>query len=355
MKRIAFIVQLPRKVSPGQRFRFEIWEPMLKANNFQVDTFSFFGKSTHRILYEKGFILQKVIGVFYGLIRRFFLLFKLRRYDFIMLQREFAPIGPPVFEWIVTKILKGKIIYDFDDAIWIPNASATNRMAGWLKCHWKIKYICSWSHKVVGGNNYLCAFAKEFNECVIKIPTCVDTLNGHNKLKQHNNNNLTIGWTGSHSTLKYLDIVVPIIRELQEKMDFSFLVIADEKPPLNLKNWQFIYWNPETETKDLLKIDVGIMPLSTDAWSEGKCGFKLVQYFASGIPAIASPVGVNKEIIENGKNGLLCDSKEEWGKAMSQLLSDSFLREQMGLAGRKKIEAHYSVQSQSEIFLQLFS
>jgi len=272
-----------------------------------------------------------------------------------MLQREFAPVGPPIFEWIATKILKRKIIYDFDDAIWIPNSSTANSIAGWFKCFWKTKYICRWSYKVVGGNNYLCAFAKKFNERVIKIPTCVDTLHVHNKLKQHNHNSLTIGWTGSHSTLKYLDMVVPIIRDLQEKIDFSFLVIADKKPHLILKDWQFIYWSIETETEDLLKMDIGLMPLSADAWSEGKCGFKLIQYFASGIPAVASPVGVNKEIIENGVNGFLCNNKEEWETALGQLMEDSFLRKQMGFAGRKKIEEHYSVQAQAQIFLQLFS
>src|ERR1044071_9425041 len=116
MKRIAFIVQLPRNVSPGQRFRFEIWEPTLKRNKFQVDTFSFFDDHAYRVLYEKGFILKKILGVVSGFLRRFFLLFKLRKYDFIMLQREFAPIGPPFFEWITAKILRKKIIYDFDDA-----------------------------------------------------------------------------------------------------------------------------------------------------------------------------------------------------------------------------------------------
>ena len=157
MKRIAFIVQLPKNVAPGQRFRFEIWEPTLKGNKFQVDTFSFFDERTYRVLYEKGFVLKKILGVMSGFLRRFFLLFKLWKYDFIMLQREFAPIGPPFFEWITAKILRRRIIYDFDDAIWIPNTSAENKLAGLIKCFWKVKYICKWSYKVVGGNDYFSA------------------------------------------------------------------------------------------------------------------------------------------------------------------------------------------------------
>lgn len=355
MKRIAFIVQLPRNVSPGQRFRFEIWEPTLTGNKFQVDTFSFFDDRTYRVLYEKGFVLKKILGVISGFLRRFFLLFKLWKYDFIMLQREFAPVGPPFFEWITAKILRRKIIYDFDDAIWIPNTSAENKLAGLIKCFWKVKYICKWSYKVVGGNDYLCAFARQFNDQVIRIPTCVDTKNAHYKLKQSDADSLTIGWTGSHSTLKYLDQVIPVIDELQSEFDFKFLVIADKRPILSLANWKYIPWNILTETEDLLSFDIGIMPLIADEWSEGKCGFKLIQYFACGIPGVASAVGVNKIIVEHGINGFLCCSKDEWRSALKSLLSDQSLRDRMGKAGRKKIEEQYSIQSQEAKFIQLFS
>jgi glycosyltransferase involved in cell wall biosynthesis len=355
MKRVACIVQLPKGVSPGQRFRIELWEPVLHENNIQTDTFPFLDQATHKIIYKPGNTLKKITGVIKGFARRFALLPKLRKYDFLFVQREFSPVGPPVFEWICAKLLRCKIIYDYDDAIWIPNTSGENKLANAVKAFWKIKYICKWAYKVVPGNDYLAAFARKYNDNVVLIPTCVDTERMHNKVKQHTDGKPVIGWTGSHSTLKYLDELMPALQQLQEEIDFTFLVIADKKPELPLKDWQFVPWNAQTEIDDLLRMDAGVMPLTADNWSEGKCGFKLIQYLALGIPAAASPVGVNKVIIEEGVNGYLCDSNEAWVNGLKKLITDAALRKQMGLAGRKKIVAEYSVASQKEKFLSLFS
>jgi glycosyltransferase involved in cell wall biosynthesis len=277
------------------------------------------------------------------------------RYDFIFIHREASPAGPPVFEWYLKKIYRKKIIYDFDDSIWIPNTSASNKIAGWARCNWKVKHICRWSYKVAGGNEYLCAFARQYNRQVELIPTCVDTLKGHSKVKSvYATDRPVIGWTGSHSTLKYLDEIMPLLKRLQEQYDFYFTVIADRDPQLSLKNYRFIPWQAASENEDLLQLDIGIMPLTPDEWSEGKCGFKLIQYFATGIPAVASPVGVNKEIIEEGVNGFLCKTMAEWEVALVRMLNDASLRERMGLAGRKTVEERYSVSSHRERFLGLF-
>lgn len=355
MKRIAFIVQLPKGVSPGQRFRIELWEPVLAEHNIQADTFPFLDKETHKIIYKPGNTRKKITGVVRGFINRFRILPKLRKYDYIVVQREFSPIGPPIFEWICAKLLGSKIIYDYDDAIWIPNTSGENKLASALKAFWKVKYICKWAYKVSPGNEFLAAYARKYNNHVVLMPTCVDTVRMHNRIKKHTDGKPVIGWTGSHSTLRYLDQLMPALQQLQEEIDFTFLVIADKKPELPLKDWQFVPWNATTEIDDLLRMDAGVMPLTADNWSEGKCGFKLIQYLALGIPAAASPVGVNKVIIEEGKNGYLCETNDEWVNGLKKLVTDAALRKQMGLAGRKKIEAEYSVQSQTEKYLSLFS
>lgn len=355
MTRIAFIVQLPKGVSPGQRFRFELWEPTLHQHKIHVDTFPFLDAKTHKVIYKPGHTLKKITGVVSGFFRRLFLLPRLLQYDYIMLQREFAPVGPPIFEWICAKVLNRKIIYDFDDAIWIQNTSGENKLANWFKAFWKIKHSIKWSYKVVPGNDYLANYARKYNDKVVLIPTCVDTAHVHNKIKQHHDGKLIVGWTGSHSTLKYLDDLIPAIKALQEEMDFTFLVIADKNPELDLKDWEFVKWNAATEIDDLLKMDIGVMPLTPDEWSEGKCGFKLIQYLSLGIPALASPVGVNKVIIEQGVNGYLCENTEEWKKHLKELLANTSLRTEMGAAGRRKVVNHYSIQSQTEKYLQLFS
>lgn len=355
-KKILFLVPYPLSKAPSQRFRVEAFFPSLEKTGLKFSVHSFLDKKTWARLYQKGGLFLKSWGIIKGFLKRWItIVFHIPFYDFIFIHRESAPIGPPIFEWIVAKLYRKKIIYDFDDAIWIPNTSSANQLINWCKASWKVKYICKWSFKIVVGNNFLYNYAIQFNDNVIKIPTCIDLKKSSAQNREPNGEMLNIGWTGSHSTLKYLDKIVPTINELQKSIDFNFLVIADKDPSLPLKNFEFIPWNASTEVEDLCRLDIGIMPLVSDAWSEGKCGFKLVQYFACEIPAIASPVGVNKIIIEQGVNGFLCETDNEWELSLKTLLANEFLRKQMGKAGRKKIEEQYSIQSFGKKFVELFS
>ncbi len=167
---------------------------------------------------------------------------------------------------------------------------------------------------------------------------------------------IVIGWTGTHSTLSYLDLVVPVIQSLEKKLhnQFEFHVIADKNPNFELSSLRFIKWSKESEIQDLLKFDIGLMPLTDDLWAKGKCGFKALQYMAIGIPVIASPVGVNKNIIDEGVNGFLCKSLSQWEEKIVQLIKDQELRKRMGDAGRFKIVNNYSLDSNSGNFLSLF-
>jgi len=355
-RKVLFLVPYPLQVAPSQRFRVESFLPELTKVGIEYSIEPFMDIGTWEFLYKKGYFFLKAWGLCKGFIKRWWtIFFKVPFYNYIFIHREAAPVGPPVFEWMIAKFFKKKIIYDFDDAIWIPNTSSANSFINWVKAFWKVKYICKWAYKLTPGNDYLCQYAGSFNQNVIKIPTTIDIHKNENEIKQHHDGKLSVGWTGSHSTLKYLDQLIPVINELQEEIDFTFLVIADKKPLLNLKDWQFIPWNILTEADDLLKLDIGVMPLITDAWSEGKCGFKLIQYFAHGIPAVASAVGVNKIIIEENVNGFLCHAGYEWKLSLQKLLIDKSLRQQMGIAGRRKVIDQYSVQSQSVKFVQLLT
>ena len=354
MKTIAFVVQLPKYVSPAQRFRCEQYEKLLEAEGYKVDTYPFLDESTYKVLYKNGYLLKKITGVFKGFLRRVSFLFRLRKYNYIFLQREMAPIGPPIFEWIAVKLLKAKIIYDFDDAIWIPNVSDGNKLAGYLKCYWKIKWICRWAYKISVGNSYLLNFAKQYNKRVIFNPTCVDA-NRYNLTPNHRNRPVVVGWTGSHSTIQFLALLFPLLKEIENEKKFRFLVICDRKPKADLKSMEFIKWNRETEIEDLAKINIGIMPLPNDTWSEGKCGFKIIQYFSLGIPAIASPVGVNKTIVDHGLNGYLAANDKEWKARLVELICNEEKRIQFGIEGRKKVQREYSVESNANNFLFLFA
>lgn len=356
---VFFLFPYPLGESPSQRFRFEQYFKLLEKSGAITYKQSFWDIKTWNVLYKKGHLSQKVVGFLTGILKRISLLFKIGKADYVFIHREVMPVGPPVFEWIIAKIFRKKIIYDFDDAIWLSNTSAENKMVSLIKWHSKTALICKWSHRVSCGNNYLAGFAKQFNRDVIFNPTTIDTEHHHNPAHypQYTTDKITIGWTGSHSTLKYIDIVVPVLKQLEAKYrdTFQFIVIANKKPELSLNNLVFIPWKEKTEIEDLSKIDIGIMPLTDDIWAKGKCGFKALQYMALQIPAVVSPVGVNTEIIDSGINGFICSAEREWFETIDKLIADKTLRQQIGINGRKKVIEHYSVLSNSSTFLSLFS
>ncbi len=354
--KVLFLLPYPLGRAPSQRFRVEKLLQILDAEDIKYDLKPFMDEKVWNAMYHRGAPLKKIAGVLKGYLSRLYtLLFEARHYDKIFIHREAAPLGPPVFEWYIAKILKKPIIYDFDDAIWMPNVSDQNRTIMFIKAFWKVAFICKWANSISAGNKYLVKYAESKSAGkVIVMPTVVDTILQYNSIKKHSTDKVVIGWTGSHSTLKYLESIVPVLQKLQQEIDFVFLVIADENPELPLNNMEFIPWNAATEISDLLRIDIGIMPLVTDLWSEGKCGFKLIQYLSLGIPAIADPVGVNKEIIENGTNGYLCNTPDEWFYCLKKLINDTDLRMQFGQNGREKIVNSYSILSNTNNFLSLF-
>jgi glycosyltransferase involved in cell wall biosynthesis len=356
-KRILFLLPYPLHRAPSQRFRVENLLPLLDEAGIPYTLRPFMDEGTWNVLYKGGSMMQKAAGIVRGFLRRVkTVMIEAPRIDCIFIHREASPLGPPVFEWYLKKILGKKIIYDFDDAIWIPNTSAQNKLAASLKAFWKVARICRWSTIVTGGNDYLCAYARKHTKGkVVRIPTVVDTEGRYNRLKEHKEGPVTIGWTGSHSTLPYLDQIMPALQALQETHPFRFLVIADKQPELPLQNWSFSPWNATTEIPDLLQIDIGVMPLTADPWSEGKCGFKLIQYLSLGIPAVASPVGVNALILEHGVNGFVASNEEAWIQSLKTLIEDWQLRQRFGASGREKMVREYSIASQRKQFLKLFS
>jgi len=358
-KKILFLVPYPLKESPSQRFRFEQYFALLSEKGFTFEIHSFLKSNNWRLFFKPGKLLRKASILCIGIIRRLLLLLRVRQFDFIFIHREAAPLGPPIFEWILSQLLQKKIIYDFDDAIWLTDKTDEAWHVRFIKWRQKVSAICRWSYKVSSGNAYLASFARQYNSNVVVNPTTIDTTAVHNpglfppgaSKKQ----GIVIGWTGSHSTLKYLDGSTAILSQIEETFpNVQFMVIADRRPDLRLNNLLFIPWRSESEIQDLMSIDIGIMPLPNDKWAQGKCGFKALQYMALKIPAIASPVGVNNQIIDDGINGFLCSTPEEWSSAITKLIKDKELRQQMGERGRNKVIDHYSVESNSFLFLKLF-
>lgn len=356
---IFFIHPYPEGQAPGQRFRFEQYLDILRSNGYNLYLFPFLNDAATRVLYEEGHYIKKVGAVMWGFLRRIKLLFLLHKADFVFLYREAAPFGPPLFEWIIAKVLRKKIIYDFDDAIWLTDRLNESWLEKILRWRWKVRAITRWSYKVSCGNEYLCAYAKQFNPHIHFLPTTIDTEKIHNTALyplRKEQDTITIGWTGSHSTLKYLDQILPVIEQLEKKYSqFRFLVVANKKPVFKLRSLEFVKWKTDTEVPDLLTIDIGIMPLPDDEWSRGKCALKALQYMALEIPVVLSPVGANLAVVQNGITGFHASTPEEWYTSLDMLVSNKDLRQNMGNKGRAVVMNDYSVSSKAGTFLSLFT
>lgn len=352
--KILFVAPYPKFQSASQRFRFEMYFHEFEKNGIGYAYKTFWDEKTNSILHQKGHFFAKIVGLLTALLKRFLLLFVVQKYEYIYVHREATSVGPPFFEWIVVKLLRKKLIFDFDDALWVP-VSSSNKFVATLKWASKIKTICSLAYKVSAGNQFLADFAKAYCKNVVIVPTIVDTQNGHNKIKDQSEKPFTIGWTGTFSNFKFFSLVLPALQKLEAKYSFEFLVIADQNPNLNLRSFTFTKWTKENEINDLQRMNIGLMPLFEDELAKGKCGFKAIQYMSLGIPALVSPVAVNKQIVDDGINGYHCANEMEWYTHIEHLLREENLRIQFGLAARKKMIEQYSIEATKKDFLSLFA
>jgi glycosyltransferase involved in cell wall biosynthesis len=353
--KVLFLIPAPLNISPGQRFRFEHYLSYLQEKDIVYSIQSFWSLPVWKKLFNKGYFLLKTYGVILGLIRRCFILATLYKYEYVFIYREAAPIGPPVLEWMISKIFKKKIIYDFDDSIWMPTSSSANPNTSVIKCSWKIGFICRYSSIVSVGNCFLADYVKKYNPNVVVIPTVVDTEKVHVGLQNQSQSKITIGWTGTFTNFLHLQLIEKAIARLQGKYDVSFVIIAEKDPRLKSANYTFKEWNLDTEIEDLLQINIGVMPLYKSEIELGKCGFKAIQFMSLGIPVVVSPVGANCEIVKNNETGFWASSDEEWYCCLEKLILDKDLRIAMGKSAQKSIQQNYSVASTEQPFLNLFN
>ncbi|MEQ8924872.1 MAG: glycosyltransferase, partial [Fulvivirga sp.] len=333
--KILFLHPYPTDQAPSQRFRFEQYYPIIKeSKNLEFESFSFFSHQSWKKLYSMN-VLQLTWITFIGFLKRFIHLYHSVGAHFVFIHRELTPIGPPIFEWILAKVFRKRIIYDFDDAIWLEDPVEKGTIKSKIKWKSKVAKICHWSWKVNVGNQFLADFAKLYNNNVSLIPSVVNTTCVHNPdlFSKPPSKTVTIGWTGTHSTLQYLHLILPTLQKLEKKNNIKILIIANREPFLPLRTIEFKSWKKETEIKDMLDLDIGIMPLTNDEWSKGKGGFKLVQYLSLGIPAVCSPVGINRVLIKNGETGYTCETTDQWLKALNYLIENEDERKKMGVKG----------------------
>ena len=355
MKQMRVLALMPGlyDTSPGQRYRLEQWDPLLRERGVEITYAPFEDDELHSIVYKPGQMGKKLQLVTRNLVRRLSTISKARNYDLVYILREAALLGPPVFERLIAQ-QRIPFVFDFDDAIFVSYRSPSNGYLSYLKFASKTKTICRLASHVMVGNPYLAEYARQVNDNVTVVPTTIDTQKYQVRPPKTDDGPITIGWTGSFSTVQHLDTLRGALKKLAETETFRLRVIGTPTYDLSPIDVEAMPWRAATELEDLCKIDIGVMPLPDDNWSKGKCGLKALQFMALGIPTICSPVGVNTDIIQDNENGFLAGTEAEWVDKLSRLLRSAELRRRLGDAGRVTVEQKYSAATQAPRVYEIF-
>lgn len=326
----------------SSRLRMLQYLPALRASGFDVTIEPLLADAYVRALYEGRFALREVAA---GYLRRLVSLWQARRFDVVWVEKELLPWLPV---WMERLARSPAVVVDYDDAVF---HRYDQHPRPWVRhlLGQRVDAIMRRADLVTVGNAYLAARAMQAGCARVEhVPTVVD-LARYPRVPQPGtrDDGVAIGWIGSPTTASYLRMVAPAIERLARERAVRAVAIGAR--PDQIAGTPFVAqaWNEAAEARDLSALDIGIMPLPDAPWERGKCGYKLIQYMASGLPVVASPVGVNTEIVAHGEQGLFAVSEDDWHAALTRLVDDAEARRRMGKAGRARVEAWYSLRAQA--------
>lgn len=301
----------------------------------------FFDDSYLENLYSGQSVLRPTMSAYKRRVRQ---LAEARSADVLWLEKEALLWMPWAFERALTP-MRVPLVVDFDDAVFhrydMHRSAVVRRILG----H-KLDRLMASSDLVTAGNQYLADRAQKAGARRVEIlPTVVDVSVYGRTQEPRSSKSPVIGWIGTPSTWsEYMAPMMPLLSETARASDARISAVGAGTAAAAHPLLDILPWSEASEVAQIQQMDIGVMPLTDTPWARGKCGYKLIQYMACGLPVIASPVGVNTEIVEHGVNGFLASSESEWRDALTTLLEDPELRWKMGAKGRKKIEGHYSLQ-----------
>lgn len=258
------------------------------------------------------------------------------------------------FELHILKSRGARLVYDFDDAIMyrhrpVPGSVSKTRQRQFVN-------MMKQADAVIAGNRFLKEEAGKYNSNVVLVPTTIDVNRYAVKTNLSNGEKVTLGWLGSPSTLQYLEQILPAIAEVAKKRpNLKLKVVSSVFPEHNGLNIVRKQWSEVEEEGDLHSFDIGLAPLNGDRWCEGKCGLKLLQYMACGLPTVSSPFGGQRDIVEEGKNGLTADKTAQWADKILELIENPGKRFSIGLNARKTVEQNYSLNEAKLKLMKVFS
>lgn len=337
------------RLGASSRMRIYQYVPALKELGVDVEISPLLSDSYLKRKYTKQSTSWS--GVFRDYLRQTFRLLSTRRFDLLWIEKEIFPNLPAWFEQAL-RMLGVDYVVDYDDAVF--HADLLNRHPAKRLLRGKIESVMRNAKMVVCGNAYLADYASSAGaRRVAIVPTVID-LDRYTVLPHVARDYFVIGWIGSPSTVRYLEVVMPALTRLAARHPIRLRVIGAqfEVPGVNV---ECRTWSEESEVKEICDFDIGIMPLIDSPWERGKCGYKLIQYMACGKAVVASAIGVNPEIVEEGRSGYLATTVEEWIAALEALISDAARRQAMGAQGRLSVEQRYCLQVAAPRTAKLFT
>jgi glycosyltransferase involved in cell wall biosynthesis len=329
----------------SSRLRFLQYFPWLQQAGMQVTVQPLLSDQLLQKRYQNGryglwSLLKAYISRCHALLRR-------SQFDLVWIEKEALQWFPL---WLELALLRGTpYVLDYDDAVFHHYDQHANP---WVRRVYgrRLDGLMARAALVVAGNGYLARRAREAGAGRVEvIPTVIDLKRygeqqGTASKQLFHDSRPRIVWIGSPSTACYLQLLTEPLQALSKRHAFVLRVIGGGAVDIPGVQVESLPWSEDTEVKNISECAIGVMPLLDTSWERGKCGYKLIQYMACGLPVVASSVGVNKEIVQQGENGYLADTPDEWFVALENLLQEEVLRQSMGRTGRQMVALTYCVQ-----------
>jgi L-malate glycosyltransferase len=355
-KKVLILCPSPEGTAPTQRLKYEQYLGLLEKEGYDFTISSFQSRRFWDIIYKPGRTLEKIWWTGIGYLRRTWDLLRAPFYDAVFVNLWVTPIGFPFYERVLFFFNK-RVIYDIDDMIFITKhdhvkSSFFQRLKGRRKPVVMMKH----SQYVIVCTPKLEEMAKEINKykSAIDISSTFDTERFVPVTSYEQHEITTIGWTGTHSTLAFLETLQPVMARVAQLRRIKLLVIANKEYSMKDVPTEYLSWKAETEVQDLHKFTIGLYPIPANEWSLGKSSLKALTYMAIAIPFVATAYGTNFRIMQNGVQGYLAATEQEWVDGIVRLIDDVELRKRMGKEGRKTVEELFSLNANFPKYLHVF-
>ncbi|MCX7567491.1 glycosyltransferase family 4 protein [Sulfitobacter sp. F26169L] len=306
---------------------------------------SFMDAPLYRLSISRGSQAKKFWMAAKATVRRLAVVWKNRDADALYLQRELLPFGPPVIERLLKR--RGmRLIFDYDDALFIKKASRYNRIASFFRSPQKIADIIRMANLTIAGNDWLRDQANSLGGRAITVEVAEDT--NRYLSKTYGDGQVTIGWLGSPSTSKYLHLISDQLREVAEAQPLvKWVMVGGGDFEMDGVPWETRDWSFETEKKSLHEFDIGLMPLPNEQWSLGKSGGKARTYMAASVVPVVSAMGYNLQLVDHGRTGILIDNEHSWADELTKLIQSPDKRQRMAEAALQDVKNRFSIDGQA--------